>query len=224
MAKEFYRADRNQILGIFIRDVHPEPVAVLSNPSPVSSVPHSPTFEQMAAGASISNPPYFAKNISPQFGEGYPGGRDNDERSPTSPSLDRNATVRASQQPGRQPPPLPLRQDTEVSMSRRRIITQQPLPYEGRIPQHQASVDSVMSVSSQISHTGSTYSQRAGKKTTPSTVQTALQKKRVELELRIARATSELPNDIVFRIFRDPEECIADANLLVDSVISNIRS
>jgi len=216
LAKEFYRTNRKQILGIFIRDVLPDPPAVLSNSSPLSPLPQSPVVEQAPAGPSVSNS-YFATNLSSRFGAGNPNDLDSDEKSTNAANLGRNTTVRASQQPSRQPPPLPPRlpprRDTEVSITRRGIITQQPLPYEARFPQHQTSVDSVNSV----------YSQTAGKKNTALMAQTTLQKKRAEFDLRIARAVSELPSDVVFRIFRDPEECIADANSLVDSVIGRVR-
>src|SRR5260370_36581724 len=169
LAKEFYRTNRKQILGIFIRDVLPEPAAVLGNLIPISPVPQSPAVEQTSAGPSMSNP-YFAAHFSPRSGEGYPGGLDNKAKSTDATNLDRNTTVRASQYPGRQPPPLPPRQDTEVSITRRRIITQEPLPYEARLPQHQTSVDSV---TSQISH----RSQTVGEKNTTLMAQTTLQKK-----------------------------------------------
>ncbi len=225
LAKEFYRTNRKQILGIFIRDVLPDPAAV-SNSSPLSPLPQSPVVEQAPGGPSVSNS-YFATNLSSRFGEGNPNDLDSDEKSINAANLGRNTTVRASQQPSRQPPPLPPRlpprRATEVSITRRGIITQQPLASEARFPQHQTSVDSVMTISSQISHTNSVYSQTAGKKNTALMAQTTLQKKRAEFDLRIARATSELPSDVVFRIFRDPEECIADADSLVDTVVGRVR-
>ncbi|KAF8328451.1 uncharacterized protein EI90DRAFT_3065404 [Cantharellus anzutake] len=213
LAKDFHLRGRDQILGIFIRDVLPDLTTSPDTLPLFSPRPPSPASEQIPGSS------YFSPNIpQSQSPNSDSFGLDSDLATSNGTGLDRNATVRVSQQPGKQSPPPP-RQGTGSNISRHGTITQQTLSHQPHSPHPQSSVDSTMSVSSWVSHAGSFYTQNQVNRPNAT-----LQKKRTELDARIARAVSGLPEHVVFRLFKEPEECKAEADRLINSVLGDAKS
>jgi hypothetical protein len=236
LAKEFYRAGRKQILGIFIRDVNPEPTRQESlgfSPAvtpPRSSSPRGSSLFAPTLGAESPDlGTYFTASTSttapanmmtppPPYNTHY-FSKDPDSETTLGSTTDTPANDSELDRNVGQvvlPPPLPYRPSSTFSGMSTPGSSSNPASAPSSFhnstgrpaPQpRQGSSDSTMS---DPTITAAIANAAAS---TPS-----LTKKRAEFRVRLARAREGMPPDVPFIVFEHPEECMEVANNILDGL------
>lgn len=218
LARDFAQQGRDQIIGIFIRDVLPPPdVAHSGSSSPTSTgfFDNTSTGNVMTPTQEISNATLYAEQIRQRDalrGSTTPSASSSSGTFFTSNPPDTTGVFMADNNKTPTlggPPPLPPRPPTLPPRPPARSSTQTSQASERTQhtnPSRTSSMDDP-SIAAAMAAAAAT----SANATSP----TAMEKKREELKLRIAKARGELPPGVLFKIFREPEECYADADALM---------
>ena len=212
LVKEFHNAGRKQVLGVFIRDVNPEPSrqeslgfppavtpprssspsrrsSLFPLPTPIRGVESPDTGTYFMTSSSTTAPAATTTTSPLPYTDRFP----KQYVPETASGLTKNTSVDESElarNAGAPSSPLPQR------------LSSMPSP-----PRHQDSADSTMSDPAIAAAIASAAA------SAPS-----LTKKRAEFKLRLAKAREGMPPDVPFIVFVHPEECIQIANNILDSL------
>lgn len=246
LVKEFHRSGRKQVLGVFIRDVNPEPSrsdsvgftssSRSSSPSRRESLfltPSVPDYSATPQRESFDSGAYFSVSSTPNttmpmttspspYNEDQASYyRESDAKTPQSQTssgsdLDRNATIKPAQ---RNVPPPPPRHPSLT-----RGVTQTPVSAVARgltAPPASQTVPRHQS-STDSSMTMSDPAIAAAVASAAMEIP-SLTKKRAEFKVRLERVREGMPPDVPFVVFVHPQECMDIANRILSQALDGGR-
>lgn len=240
LVKEFHQAGRQQVLGVFIRDVNPEPnrnssLGFPTVPTPPRSVsPSGASFAgssseapygELDSGTFLSAPSTtttvprtlsaITESPAPYSGQdpmSFYSQQSSASGSRESTDLDRNTTIKAPPQRRNLPPSLPTRpSSTIIPQAAYGDPSHPPSAVIRDVPRAPPRHQS--STDSTISETTIAAAMASADASTPS-----LTKKRAEFKIRLAKAREGMPPDVPFIVFVHPEECYDTANRILEGL------